>query len=150
MNNAPRIQEQQLSNRERQFYTVVFRPALAIAVGAVSAPLTYVVSPRDFVGTHIGWKSTLQGIPRHIEPFRFMLEDRNSQKRFSDQRVDLDALTGASIDGTQFNVMFELAEPWRFLNGETIVVELENSGCHAAIPTLLLHGYFAEENIQIQ
>ena len=129
---------------------MVFRPAAAVAVGAVSTPLTQVVSPRDFVATHIGWKSTLQGIPRHIEPFRFMREDQNSSRRFSNQRVDLDALCGASIDGTEFNPLFKLSEPWRFLNGETIAVELENAGCHAAIPTFLLHGYFAEENIQIQ
>lgn len=136
------IQESQLTGRDRLPLFVPFTPAAgAVAVGTVSAPIEWTVSPRDFVCTHISWTTTLQGIPRHIEPFNFSIEDTNSFKRFTIGRVPLSAITGVSIDGTEFKTMFKLSEPWRFVQDTKITVELQNVGCHAATPTVLLHGY---------
>jgi len=147
-NTKQPIQESQLTNRDKLPYFAPFRPAAPIAPLAVSAPLEWIVSPRAFVCTHIGWTSTLQGIPRHIEPFRVSIEDVNSFKFLTNGRVDLSAITGVGIDITEHKGMFQLSEPWRFKDGTKIVVQLENTGCHASTPTFVMHGYFDTQNEQ--
>jgi len=145
INNNQPIEESQITNRDKLPYFVPFTPpgpVTTIAPGAVSIPLDWKASPRDFVCTHISWTSTLQGIPRHIEPFRVSIEDVSAMKSLTNGRVDLSAITGVGIDTTEYNGMFLLSEPWRFKNGTVIRVVLENRGCHAATPTFLMHGYF--------
>lgn len=134
-------------NKVDQPYFYVFRPLVAIAAGA-TAIIQKNVAYRDFIWTHIGWTTDATFAPAAFfpnvgVPFRVNIRDIHSQKFFSDERVDLQTITGGN---PQWNdkAMFELARPWRFVMNTTIWVEFENAGLVASTPRVTLGGYLVD------
>lgn len=120
--------------RNKVPYWINIEPAAAvIAGGTVVVPEA--IGPRDFVWTHVGFRSQEVGVPPAEQPFKVLITDIGDSTIFGARRFNVRAAFGVSKDAV------ELPEPWRFRAKTSLQVEFENLGGLPAIPTLILQGY---------
>lgn len=115
-------------------YWINIEPPAAVAAGGTTV-VPEAIGPRDFVWTHVAFRSQEVGVPPVEQPFKVLMTDIGDSTIFGARRWNVRAAIGVNKDA------FELPKPWRFRAKTTLQVEFENTGGLAAIPTLVLHGY---------
>jgi len=128
-----------IQGSEPQPYIYVFRPAVAVAAGAV-ASVSLTNGPKKFVMTEIGFTSTPVGIPARGQPFRVFIQDVGRQMFIQNAAFNLLAFIGANpFLNDQPSKPFPV--PWTWNENGQMTVDFTNVGTLACIPELLLIGY---------
>lgn len=126
-------------------YLLNFEPA-AVVAAAATVTVTIVMGPRDFMCTHIGFSTTEVGLPARQQRFKLNVRDMGDSIVWAPARFLINAVVGSG-GNTEKNLQ-KLSKPWRFRRGTSIVVELENVGAIACLPSFVMHGYLTKENLQ--
>ncbi len=123
-------------------YFIQIEPAAVVAAG-VTQEENYTVSVRDFICTHLGFITTLVGVPPAAQVFDISIEDVGMSRTWQPHRWSTAAVIG-NDSGVSTRSAFELPAKWKFEARTTIRVEFENRGTLACLPTLVLVGYLGQ------
>lgn len=132
------IRESDLSGRERVPFFIPFKPTANVTAGG-SDTVSVPIGPRDFVCTHIAFRSDLVATVR--QPFQIEVRDIGAQLNWQTGPFDVDSVVGPDKQA------FQLATPWRFTSHSTAQVVFYNKGGSDTMPYLTLHGYLDSQNI---
>lgn len=122
-----------------QPYVYVFRPAVAVAAGAVSS-VSLTNGPKQFVMTAMGFTSTPVGIPARGQPFRVFIQDVGKQMFLQNAAFNLLGFIGANpyLNDQAYK---DFPVPWTWGENGQMIVDFTNVGTLPCIPELLLIGY---------